>query len=202
MVVVVDGASAWVVDGRDVDVRPAETIDATRRYALVDPSDLPEGEALPGDAEPGVAAACVALSAELVGVARRAMDMAVEYAKERRQFGRPIGTYQGVSHRCAQMLLEVESARSAMLYAAWAADHEPETLPVAAAMAKAYASDCAWRVTASALQVLGGIGFTWEHDLHFVLKRAKTGGHLFGSAREHRERVAAQMIDDKRGVVA
>jgi alkylation response protein AidB-like acyl-CoA dehydrogenase len=117
--------------------------------------------------------------------------MAVTYARERKQFGRPIGAYQAVSHACAQMLLEVEGARSASYYAGWAADSEPESLPVAASMAKAYASDAGWRVTAAALQVHGGIGFTWEHDLHFFLKRAKVDGHLFGSARAHRERVAA-----------
>jgi alkylation response protein AidB-like acyl-CoA dehydrogenase len=118
------------------------------------------------------------------------MEMAVEYAKDRQQFGRPIGAYQAVAHRCAQMLLEVESARSATMYAGWTADEEPESLPLAAAMAKAYASDAGWRVTASSLQVHGGIGFTWEHDLHFFLKRAKADGHLFGTASEHRERVA------------
>jgi alkylation response protein AidB-like acyl-CoA dehydrogenase len=88
------------------------------------------------------------------------------------------------------MLRGVESARSTTYWAGWAADSEPETLPLAAAMAKAGASDTGWNVTASALQVLGGIGFTWEHDLHFFLKRAKVDGALFGSAREHRERVA------------
>jgi alkylation response protein AidB-like acyl-CoA dehydrogenase len=89
------------------------------------------------------------------------------------------------------MLREVESARSTVYWAAWAAEAEPETLPLAAAMAKAYASDAGWSVPASALQVHGGIGFTWEHDLHFFLKRAKVDGALFGSAGEHRERVAA-----------
>jgi alkylation response protein AidB-like acyl-CoA dehydrogenase len=118
------------------------------------------------------------------------MEMAVEYARERKQFDRPIGAYQAVSHRCAQMLLEVEGARSATYYAAWAAANEPETMPLAASMAKAYAADAGWRVTASALQVHGGIGFTWEHDLHFFLKRAKVDGHLFGDARRHRARVA------------
>jgi alkylation response protein AidB-like acyl-CoA dehydrogenase len=88
------------------------------------------------------------------------------------------------------MLLETEGARSGSYYAAWTADAEPESLPAAASMAKAYASDAAWRVTASSLQVHGGIGFTWEHDLHFFLKRAKAGGLLYGSAREHRDRVA------------
>ena len=120
----------------------------------------------------------------------RTLEIAVEYARDRQQFGRPIGAYQGVSHRCADMLREVESSRSTVLWAAWAADSEPETLPLAAAMAKAQASDSGWNVPASALQVLGGIGFTWEHDLHFFLKRAKVDGALFGSAAEHRERVA------------
>ena len=132
----------------------------------------------------------VSLAAELVGVGQRAMEMAVEYAKDRKQFDRPIGAYQAVSHRCAQMLLEVESARASTLFASWAADHEPESLPLAASACKAYASDAGWRVTASSLQVHGGIGFTWEHDLHFFLKRARTDGALFGSARHHRDRVA------------
>jgi len=88
------------------------------------------------------------------------------------------------------MLRETESVRSTTLWAAWAAEAEPETLPLAAAMAKALASDAGWNVTSSAMQVHGGIGFTWEHDLHFFLKRAKVDGALFGSAREHRERVA------------
>ena len=148
------------------------------------------GEPLPGDAAAALDRIATALAAELTGVAQRAMEMAVEYARDRKQFGRPIGAYQAVSHRCAQMLLETEGARSASYYAAWAADAEPETLPLAASMAKAYASDAGWRVTASSLQVHGGIGFTWEHDLHFFLKRAKADGILFGSAREHRERVA------------
>jgi alkylation response protein AidB-like acyl-CoA dehydrogenase len=118
------------------------------------------------------------------------MEMAVDYARERKQFGRPIGSYQAVSHPCAQMLLEIEGARSTTYWAAWCADAEPETLPLASSMAKAYASDAGWNVTASALQVHGGIGFTWEHDLHFFLKRARADGRLYGSARDHRERVA------------
>ena len=125
----------------------------------------------------------MATAAESVGVAQRAMEMAVDYAKERKQFGRPIGSYQAVSHRCAQMLLEVEGARSAVYWAAWALDHEPETAPVAASMAKAYASDAGRRVPRAALQVHGGIGFTWEHDLHFFLKRAQANARMYGDAR-------------------
>ena len=143
-----------------------------------------------GDGARAADVIAVALGAESVGVALRTMEMAVAYAKEREQFGRPIGAYQAVSHACAQMLLEVEGARSVVLYAAWALDHEPESGPLAASMAKAYASDAGWRVPAAALQVHGGIGFTWEHDLHLWLKRGKANAYLWGDAREHRARVA------------
>ena len=134
--------------------------------------------------------ACTALAAESTGVAQRTMEMAVEYAKDRQQFGRPIGAYQAVSHRCAQMLLETENSRSAVYGAAWAADAEPESLPLAASMAKAYASDAGWRVPDASIQVHGGIGFTWEHDLHFFLKRGKANAATFGAASWHRDRVA------------
>ena len=187
-----DSSSASVVSSGDAQVEKLDTIDSTRRYSRVTPGDG-SGEELSGGRGPAgdaIAPIAVAVAGELVGVSQRAMEMAVEYAKDRQQFGRPIGAYQAVSHRCAQMLLETEGARSVTLYAAWTADHEPESLQLAGSMAKAYASDCGWRVTASSLQVHGGIGFTWEHDLHFFLKRAKADGHLFGSAREHREHVA------------
>ena len=122
--------------------------------------------------------------------AQRAMEMAVEYAKDRAQFDRPIGSYQAVSHRCAQMLLEVEGSRSLCYWAGWALENEPETGPRAASAAKAYAGDAGFRVAASALQVHGGIGFTYEHDLHFFLKRAHANAHAFGDSRWHRDRVA------------
>src|SRR5204863_7426032 len=149
------------------------------------------GDPLPGDVEVAADRLVVALAAELTGIAQRAMELAVDYAKERQQFERPIGSYQAVSHRCAGMLYETEEARSLTYYAAWCADAEPESLPMAASMAKARASEAAWRVSASALQVHGGIGFTWEHDLHFLLKRAKVGAELLGDPRLHRERVAS-----------
>jgi alkylation response protein AidB-like acyl-CoA dehydrogenase len=118
------------------------------------------------------------------------MEMAVEYARERKQFDRAIGSYQAVSHRCAAMLLGVEESRSLTYYASWAADAEPESLPMAAAMASARTADAAWEATSSALQVFGGIGFTWEHDLQFWLKRSRVAGRMLGSPREHRDRVA------------
>ncbi len=185
-VVLVDGDRRASVLER-VSAQPQDTIDSTRRYARVEAAD---GDALEGDLRAALDRVSVLVAAELTGVAQRAMEMAVEYAREREQFGRPIGAYQAVAHRCAEMLLETESARATMLFAAYAADHEPESLPLAAATAKSCASDAGWKVTASSLQVHGGIGFTWEHDLHFFLKRAKADAHLYGSAAEHRERVA------------
>ena len=133
----------------------------------------------------------VALAAELTGIAQRAMEIAIDYAKERQQFGRPIGAYQAVSHRCAQMLYDTEEARSLTYYAAWTADAEPETLPLACSMAKARASEAAWHVTNEALQTLGGIGFTWEHDIHYLLKRSRVSADLLGTSRQHRDRVAS-----------
>ena len=181
-----DGAR--VVERGQAEVEPVDTMDATRRFARVRGGE--PGDPLEGDRIPGVSRVAAALAAELTGIAQRAMEMSVDYARDRKQFGRPIGSYQAVSHRCAQMLLETEGARSGSYYAAWAADAEPDTLPLAACMAKAYASDAGWRVCTSALQVHGGIGFTWEHDLHFFLKRAKVDALLYGSAREHRDAVA------------
>jgi alkylation response protein AidB-like acyl-CoA dehydrogenase len=188
LIVLVENGSATAYEASAVQAEQVDTIDSTRRFFRVEANG--GGEPLEGDLDGALQRIQVALAAELVGVAQRTMEMAVEYAKDRQQFGRPIGAYQAVSHRCAQMLLETEGARACTLYASWAADHEPESLPLAASMAKAYASDAGWRVAASSLQVHGGIGFTWEHDLHFFLKRARTDGALFGSAREHRDRVA------------
>jgi alkylation response protein AidB-like acyl-CoA dehydrogenase len=155
-------------------------------------SDTP-AEPLEGDRDGAVARAyatiVTALAAENVGVAQRTMEMAIEYAKDRKQFDRQIGSYQAVAHRCAQMLLEVEGARSLTYGAAWAIDHDPASALRAASMAKAYAGDAGYRVSTSALQVHGGIGFTWEHDLHFFLKRATANAHAFGDSRWHRDRV-------------
>jgi alkylation response protein AidB-like acyl-CoA dehydrogenase len=187
IVLVEDGDTGSIVEASAADVEALDTIEATRRFARVRADG---GEPLGGAPRAGMDRVAAGLAAELVGVAQRTMEMAVDYARERQQFGRPIGSYQAVSHQCAQMLIQTESARSTTYWAAWCADSEPETLPLASSMAKAYASDAGWNVTASALQVLGGIGFTWEHDLHFFLKRAKADGQLYGTARDHRDRVA------------
>ncbi len=191
----VDGAAALVLvgDGRaaiasiaDCSAAPLEGVDLTRRLSRVTVSETDE---LGGDVVTAVDRIEVALSAELVGVASRAMDLSVDYARTRQQFGRPIGAYQAVSHRCADMLIDVESARSAVLCAAWTADHDPAALPFAASVAKVAAAQGAWRVTTSALQVHGGIGFTWEHDCHLLLRRAAASGRLLGGVDFHLDRV-------------
>jgi alkylation response protein AidB-like acyl-CoA dehydrogenase len=184
-------------DGVSVSAEPS--IDPTRRFSSVrfEGVSVAAADSLPAegtDYYPVFFRLCVALAAESTGIAQRTMEMAVEYAKDRRQFGRPIGAYQAVSHRCAQMLLETENARSAVYGAAWAADAEPESLPLAASMAKAYASDAGWRVPDASIQVHGGIGFTWEHDLHFFLKRGRSNAAIFGDAKWHRERVADTVL--------
>jgi alkylation response protein AidB-like acyl-CoA dehydrogenase len=200
LVATADGRRHLVEAGAEgVRAEPDNSIDSTRRlYTLhLDGVRIGADATLnggQGDYLPVLHRACVAIAAESTGVAQRAMEMAVEYAKDRQQFGRPIGAYQAVSHRCAQMLLETENARSAVYGAAWAADAEPESLPLAASMAKAYASDAGWRVPDASIQVHGGIGFTWEHDLHFFLKRGRANAATFGDARWHRERVADRVL--------
>jgi alkylation response protein AidB-like acyl-CoA dehydrogenase len=182
-----------------VSVNEEASIDLTRRLSTVrfDGVRVAAADTLPGEAQdyhPVLYRACVAIAAESTGLAQRALEMSVAYAKDRQQFGRPIGAYQAVSHRCAQMLLETENARSAVYGAAWAADAEPDSLPLAASIAKAYASDAGWRVPDQAIQVHGGIGFTWEHDLHFFLKRGRANAAMFGDAKWHREQVAEAVI--------
>ncbi|HSO95022.1 MAG TPA: acyl-CoA dehydrogenase family protein [Acidimicrobiia bacterium] len=130
-------------------------------------------------------------AAELLGGADRALAMAVEYAKERVQFGRPIGSFQAIKHRCADMLVDVEGMRSSVYWAAWCISADHPDASVAASTAKVWCSDASKRVMASALQVHGGIGFTWEHDLHLFMKRAQLDQLTFGDASYHRERLAS-----------
>jgi alkylation response protein AidB-like acyl-CoA dehydrogenase len=134
--------------------------------------------------------AAVALAAEQLGGAQRALDMAVEYAKVRRQFDRPIGSFQAIKHRCADLLLEVESLRSAVGYAAAAVAEDSAEIPVLASLVKAYASETYFHVAAENIQIHGGIGFTWEHDAHLYFKRAKASELFLGDGAYHRERLA------------
>jgi alkylation response protein AidB-like acyl-CoA dehydrogenase len=203
-----DGRRHLVERGAEgVTVSPEPALDPTRRFSSVrlESVRVPAADSLPGraaDYYPVFHRVCVALAAESAGIAQRTLEMAVEYAKDRQQFGRPIGAYQAVSHRCAQMLLETENARSAVYGAAWAADAEPSALPLAASMAKAYAGDAGWRVPDASIQVHGGIGFTWEHDLHFFLKRGRSNAAIFGDSKWHRDRVADAVLAGASGPAA
>jgi alkylation response protein AidB-like acyl-CoA dehydrogenase len=188
ILVLAEGDGARLVEAGDAELERLDLIDTTRAYFRARASG---GDSLPGDVAQAVETSVVLLAAELVGVAARALEMAVAYAKEREQFDRPIGAYQAVSHRLAEMLWDVEESRSLVYYAGWTADAQPESLPLAASMAKARASDAATSVTHNAIQTFGGIGFTWEHDIHFFLKRARVSAQLLGTARQHRERVAS-----------
>jgi alkylation response protein AidB-like acyl-CoA dehydrogenase len=191
-----DAADAAVVlvidDGHGDEVRLIESpeteafvsIDPTRRFAT---TVAGEGEPLgPGAAERIRAA----IAAEVVGVCQRALDMTLAYVKDRKQFGVPVGSFQAVSHRCAEMLLHTESARATAYHAAWAADADPLLLGEAAALAAAAAAEGGQTVTAGAIQMHGGVGFTWEADVHWLYKRAQLDSALLGGARRHRAALA------------
>jgi alkylation response protein AidB-like acyl-CoA dehydrogenase len=213
----VDGVKAFVVDGHTADVLlvaarapggpsvfaveggaagvervPVPQLDQTRKLARVELSAAPA--TLVGE-EGGAASwlpraldlAATALAMEQVGGAQRCLDMSVEYAKARHQFGQPIGSFQAIKHRCADMLLRVESARAAAYYAAWAAAEDAEELPAVASLARAYCSEAYSWVAGETIQVHGGIGFTWEHDAHLYFKRAKASELLLGTPAMHRE---------------
>ncbi len=187
-VLVEEDGSGRLVAADEAEVTPVESVDPTRSSArVVTSAGEPVGD---GGACAGLGRAIVSVSSELVGVCDRAVQMTIDYVKDRKQFGVPVASYQAVSHRCAQMLLDTERARSAAAFAAWAADAEPEALAEAAAMAKASASSGGREVTAAAIQMHGGIGFTWEADVHWLYKRAQIDAALLGGARRHRARLA------------
>jgi alkylation response protein AidB-like acyl-CoA dehydrogenase len=199
-----DGVTLFLVSGRPagMTVSPLKTMDMTRRWYEVrlDGVQVP-GDAVVGAVDRGWAPlrraldwAAAGLCAEMVGGAQHVLDTSVEYAKTRQQFGKPIGIYQAVSHKLADMLMETESARSATYYAAWAVDADAPDRSVAASMAKAYTSDAYRRAAGNGIQVHGGIGFTWEHDMHLYFKRAKASEVTLGDATYHRELVA-QALD-------
>jgi alkylation response protein AidB-like acyl-CoA dehydrogenase len=195
-----DGVSLFLVPkgipGLDVKLLP--TMDQTRKLCEVTLRDARvPGDALLGARNGGWAPlarvaerATVALCAEMCGGAQRVLEMTTEYAKIRVAFGKPIGSYQGVKHRAADMLVDVENAKSLTYYAAWTMDENATEAPLAASMAKAYTSDAYRKVAGAGIQLHGGIGFTWEHDLHLYFKRAKSSEFTFGDATYHRERVA------------
>ncbi len=194
IVIVKDDQTASLLTPQQSEVTPVASIDSTRSAARVTAVE-DAGEPLPGDVAAAVDRALVAISSELVGVCDRALGMTLDYVKERKQFGVPVGSFQAVSHRCADMLLETEKARSTTAQAGWCAEADPEGLPEAAAMAKAAASDAGRGVTASAIQAHGGIGFTWEADVHWLYKRAQLDAGLLGGAKHHRARLAALLVE-------
>jgi alkylation response protein AidB-like acyl-CoA dehydrogenase len=199
-----EGITLFLVSGRPsgLSVSPLKTMDMTRRWYEVRFEGVELGSgAVVGSVDHGWGPmrraldwAAAGLCAEMVGGAQHVLDTSVEYAKTRQQFGKPIGIYQAVSHKLADMLLETESARSATYYAAWAVDADAPDRTLAASMAKAYTSDAYRRATGNGIQVHGGIGFTWEHDMHLYFKRAKASEVTLGDATYHRELVA-QALD-------
>jgi alkylation response protein AidB-like acyl-CoA dehydrogenase len=174
------------------------TMDQTRKQARLVFESVParligtEGGAADGLTKT-LDLAAVALAAEQVGGAQHCLDSSVEYAKNRIQFGRPIGSFQAIKHKCADMLLEVESAKSAAYYAGWAAAEDSDELPVVASLAKSYCSEAYFHAAAENIQIHGGIGFTWEHDAHLYFKRAKSSELLFGDPAYHRELLAQRI---------
>ena len=195
-----DGISLFTVagDASGLTRTPLSTMDQTRKQARLDFRDVAaEPLGTPGAAWPAFSRtldlAAVALTNEMMGGAQRVLDMSVEYAKVRVQFGRPIGSFQAIKHKCADMLLEVESGKSAAYYAAWAAAADDEELPVVAALAKAYCSEAYFHAAAENIQIHGGIGFTWEHPAHLYFKRAKSSELFLGDPTYHRELLAQRL---------
>jgi alkylation response protein AidB-like acyl-CoA dehydrogenase len=218
-----DGAKMFVLDGHTADVilvaartdagvslfsvagdasgltrAPLSTMDQTRKQARLEFSGTP-AKLIGTDGEGWsilsrvLDLAAVGLAAEQVGGAQFVLDMAVQYAKDRVQFGRPIGSFQAIKHKCADMLLEVESAKSAAYYAAWCAAELNDELPSVASLAKSYCSEAYFHATAENIQIHGGIGFTWEHPAHLYFKRAKSSELLFGDPTYHRELLAQRI---------
>jgi alkylation response protein AidB-like acyl-CoA dehydrogenase len=197
---------ALALVGRDqpgVTVKPMYSMDATRELYEVEFDDVSvaEAEIIKGGTAIGDAltyaidVATLALAAEMVGGMQWILEASVEYAKTRKQFGKPIGQFQAIQHHCADILLMTESARSAVYYAAWVMGNDPKQAALAVSMAKTYASDAYREVGNLGIQVHGGIGFTWDHEIHFYYKRAKAAELMFGDATYHRERIARLIVD-------
>jgi alkylation response protein AidB-like acyl-CoA dehydrogenase len=190
-----DGTTAFVVDrgAAGLSQSPNLEMDRTSKTSTLTYESVPAERVL-GEVNkgwdvvgPALQRAAIGASAEMLGAMRRCMEMSVEYARVRQQFGQPIGMFQAIKHTCAEMLLDVENAHGAVFYAAWAHDANAPDAALAASVAKAYVSDASRKVCGNAIQVHGGIGFTWEYDLHLYFKRAKHLEALYGDADFHRE---------------
>ncbi len=199
-----DGITVFMVDPKaaGVTVTQLKTVDMTRRLCHVKFDKVKvDASGVLGKENQGwpilrrtLDIATAALSAEMVGTAQKALDISVEYAKTRVQFGKPIGSFQAVKHKCVDMMVAVENARSITYYACWTVNERAAEAATAVPMAKAYASDMGKNVTSEAIQVHGGIGFTWEHDMHLYHRRALAGEANLGNAPTHREVVAKSLF--------
>jgi alkylation response protein AidB-like acyl-CoA dehydrogenase len=195
-----EGVTLFVLDARrtGIQISPLKTMDQTRQLSEVKFAGVKATTAdVVGEVGKGwsllasvIDRGKVMLAAEMMGGAQKVLEMTVDYAKVRVQFGRPIGGFQAVQHKCANMMIDVEGAKSAVYYASWAVSNEVAEATVAAALAKAAASDAFRRVSADGIQVHGGIGFTWDHDMHLYFKRAKSSEFTFGDATYNRELIA------------
>jgi alkylation response protein AidB-like acyl-CoA dehydrogenase len=196
--IVIARDGVFVVDSkaRGLKISPMYGMDLTRKLYVVEFTDTPaEKIAASPNLSRAFDIATAALAAELVGGMQHTLDLTVEYAKTRKQFGKPIGMFQAVQHQCADMYLETESSRSAVYYAGWALEENAPDAATAVSIAKMYASDAARSVGNRGIQIHGGMGFTWENDIHLYYRRAKACETAFGDATFHRERIASMVID-------
>ena len=194
-----DGVGAFVVPRADVRVEPVEPLDASRPLARVALDGVRVGaDRVLGEPGPTTAAAIAravevattALAVETVGAAQAIFDITLAYAKQREQFGEPIGSFQAIKHKFADMLVALERARATSYFAALTIAEDDDRRSLAASIAKAAAGDCAALLAKEGIQIHGGIGYTWEHDMHLYVRRVKSNSLLFGSAAQHRARVA------------
>ena len=192
--------SLYLIDADSPKLRKTSlsTFDLTRKFAEISFDSTPAR--LVGERGEGAKyyfqmlnRALISMASEQVGSAQAVLDMAVKYSLSRTQFGRPIGSFQAIKHKCADMLVEIESARSASYYASWAADNDESSLEMAACIAKSYCSAALSHAVEENIQIHGGVGFTWEHDAHLYLKRAKSSEQMFGTPAEFRDRLAGRL---------
>jgi alkylation response protein AidB-like acyl-CoA dehydrogenase len=197
-ILVIASNGVFIVNSKapGLKISPMTAMDLTRKLYVVEFSNTPAEEiGATANLERAFDVATAALAAEMVGGMQRTLDITVEYAKTRKQFGKTIGTFQAVQHQCADMYLETESSRSAVYYAGWALEENSPDASTAVSIAKMYASDAARTVGNRGIQIHGGMGFTWENDVHLYYRRAKGSETAFGDATFHRERIATKVID-------
>jgi alkylation response protein AidB-like acyl-CoA dehydrogenase len=198
IIIVIGSDAAYLVEAKapGLKIEPMKGLDLGRKIYSVKFSSTPAEQLVADRAsiERSLQVATAALTAEMTGGMQRVMELAVAYAKTRKQFGKPIGSFQAVQHMCAEMYLETESSRSAAYYSAWALEENMPDAATAVSIAKMYASDAARNVGNRGIQVHGGMGFTWENDVHLYYRRAKASETMLGDATFHRERIAQLVV--------